>query len=95
MRMYKGRNMKIVRVALGLVGLAGTVEPGNIVTDGSTSNYYDRTGAMWFLPMELVNAIESFTPEEAKKELTITDLLALKTTYHIDDIIKLKENDLL
>ncbi|RKZ89977.1 MAG: hypothetical protein DRQ43_11655 [Gammaproteobacteria bacterium] len=89
--------MKIVRVALGL---AETAEPGNIVTDGFKANYFDRTGAMWFLPQELVDAIESFTPEEAvileaKKELTITDLLALKTTYHIDDIIKLKENDLL
>lgn len=95
--------MKIIKVRQG--GAATTGNPdynGSIVTDGITANYFDHAGVMWYLPQELVNTLDSGVAQEAvseeleiKKEVSITDLLALKTTYHIDDIVKLKENGLL
>lgn len=95
--------MKIIKVKQGDATASGIpAHNGNIVTDGITANYYDHTGVMWYLPQELVNTLDSEVTQEVvsealeiKKEISITDLLALKTTYHIDDIIKLKENDLL
>ena len=95
--------MKIIKVKQGDATASGiSARNGNIVTDGITANYYDHTGVMWYLPQELVNTLDSEVTKEVvseelevKKEVSITDLLALKTTYHTDDIIKLKENGLL
>lgn len=102
--MHKVKNMKIIRVASGAASLILPEFRGNVVTDGAVHYFYDSGMAFWAIHNELFNYLEcailaSEEPEAVlevtKDPVSITDLLALKTTFHTDDIIKLKEHDLL
>lgn len=93
--------MKIIEVALGSAVIPQAAYIGNLVTDGLNHYFYDQAMSFWALPAELFNQLtlyvnsEKETLEVTKDTVSITDLLALKTTFHTDDIIKLKENNLL
>lgn len=100
--------MKIIKVSPGLAAVVLPEFRGNIVTDGFVHYFYDSSLSFWAIHNELFNFLERATlaseePEEepesvlgvVKHPVPITDLLALKTTFHTDDIIKLKENNLL
>jgi len=94
--------MKIMKVEIGQATLNLPEYRGNLVSDGTFTAYYDSLSGSWSLPLELFNIIEDLlastevtTLTERTKEVSVTDLLALKTTFETDDIIKLRESDLI
>jgi len=95
--------MKIIEVPSGLAVLWTQELEGNIATDGTHHCFHDSGGIAWTLPGELFRAIrallpwegEELTALEVKRELSITDLLALKTTYDTQEIIRLREGKLI
>jgi len=97
--MLKEKDMKIIKVPGGRAPQWDPSYVGNIVTDGLGIFFWDSTQSMWNVPTELLSEITKLIPDEAvlesTKEITVTDLLALKTTFHTDDIIKLRESDLI
>jgi len=94
--------MKIMKVEIGQATLNLPEYRGNLVSDGTFTTYHDSLSGSWSLPLELFNIIEYLlastevtTLTERTKEVSVTDLLALKTTFETDDIIKLRESDLI
>lgn len=96
--------MKILNAAPGFVSSIQPEYAGNIVTDGFTHYYYSQTLMTCLLTpdlflelkrlIELIEVGQSSVLEVGKGPLSITDLLALNTTFNTEEIIKLKESDL-
>jgi len=95
--------MKIIQVPSGGAPVWTPELSGNIASDGALHYYHEAGGMAWTIPWELFSIIRDLLPKEgeelaaleSKKEVSITDLLALKTTYDLQEIIRLKESNLI
>ena len=102
MPMFTEKDMKVIRTETNLAVVFQQDFRGNLVTDGIVAYCYDGMGTMWSVPVQFARDVEqlieecqaggSLTPES---KVSVTDLLALNTTFNTDEIIKLRESEIL